>query len=103
MVTGVLNLSTKKTQENLSINYRSNIVPPHCGCSSPPRNENKPTPTQRQLSKKLLELVDRENLDPRRSFTKKQYWNQQHFQSEINPEERQLRLRTKTRQNPSIL
>ena len=32
------------------------------------------------LSKKLRELVDRENLDPRRSFTKKRYWNQQQFQ-----------------------
>ena len=55
-----------------------------------------------KLSKKLGELVDRENLDPRRSFTKKRYWNEQHFQSENNPEERQLRLHTKTRQNPSI-
>ena len=56
-----------------------------------------------KLSKKLRELVDRENLDPRRSFTKKRYWNhEQHFQREINPEERQLRLHTKTRQNPSI-
>ena len=62
-----------------------------------PGNENKPTPTQRQIVKETSRTRRP------RSFTKKRYWNhEQHFQSEINPEERQLRLHTKTRQNPSI-